>query len=177
MSGPSPRTRPTWADGGRGPWQRWDPDGGGWGPWRRWDGSDAPWGGRRPPRVPLAIALGLFQVLGTLGAAQGQPERRPLDLLAVVLLLIGPVALALLTRRSRVPLVTAVVGAATAVYLVLGYPYGPVVASLVVALVAAVVTGHRLTAWLVAAGVLAAHGAAVVRDPDRGWSWAGATAT
>ena len=72
---------------------------------------------------------------------------------------------------------TAVVGAATAVYLVLGYPYGPVVASLVVALVAAVVTGHRLTAWLVAAGVLAAHGAAVVRDPGRGWSWAGATAT
>ena len=127
--------------------------------------------------MPLAIALGLFQVLGTLGAAQGQPERRPLDLFAVVLLLIGPVALALLTRRSRVPLVTAVVGAATAVYLVLGYPYGPVVASLVVALVAAVVTGHRLTAWLVAAGVLAAHGAAVVRDPDRGWSWAGATAT
>jgi signal transduction histidine kinase len=52
-----------------------------------------------------------------------------------------------------------------------------VVASLVVALVAAVVTGHRLTAWLVAAGVLTAHGAAVVRDPDRGWSWAGATAT
>ena len=177
MSDPSPRTRPTWADDGRGPWQRWDPDGGGWGPWRRWDGSDGTWGAWRPPRVPLAIALALFQVLGTLGAAQGQPERRPLDLFAVVLLLIGPVALALLTRRSRVPLVTTVVGAATAVYLVLGYPYGPVVASLVVALVAAVVTGHRLTAWLVAAGVLAAHGAAVVRDPDRGWSWAGATAT
>ena len=177
MSDPSPRTRPTWADVGRGPWQRWDPDGGGWGPWRRWDGSDGTWGAWRPPRVPLAVALALFQVLGTLGAAQGQPERRPLDLFAVVLLVIGPVALALLTRRSRVPLVTTVVGAATAVYLVLGYPYGPVVASLVVALVAAVVTGHRLTAWLVAAGVLAAHGAAVVRDPDRGWSWAGATAT
>ena len=115
-------------------------------------------------------------------SARSAPRRAsrsaaPLDLFAVVLLLIGPVALALLTRRSRVPLVTAVVGAATAVYLVLGYPYGPVVASLVVALVAAVVTGHRLTAWLVAAGVLAAHGAAVVRDPDRGWSWAGATAT
>ena len=44
---------------------------------------------------------------------------------------------------------TVVVGAATAAYLVLGYPYGPVVLSLVVALVAAVLTGHRLVAWLV----------------------------
>ena len=63
---------------------------------------------------------------------------------------------------------TVLVGAATALYLVLGYPYGPVVASLVVALVAAVVTGHRLTAWLVAAGVLTAHAVAVVRDPGSG---------
>ena len=63
------------------------------------------------------------------------------------------------------PVVTVVVGAATGAYLVLGYPYGPVVLSLVVALVAAVLTGHRLVAWLVAAGVLAAHGVAAVPRP------------
>ena len=177
MAAPAPRTPPAWADAGRGPWQRWERDGGARGPWRGWVGPDGPWGGRRPPRVPLAIALAVFQVLGTLGAAQGQPERRPIDLLALALLLTGPLALAFLTRRSRVPVVTSVVGAATAAYLVLGYPYGPVVASLVVALLAAVVTGYRLTAWLVAAGVLVAHAVALVRDTGRGWSWAGATAT
>ena len=146
-------------------------------PWQGWQGRGGRWGPGRPPWVPMAVALAVFQVLGTLGAAQGQPERRPLDLLGFALLLTGPVALACLTRRSRVPVVTVVVGAATALYLVLGYPYGPVVASLVVALVAAVVTGHRLTAWLVATGVLTAHAVAVVRDPGRGWSWAGAAAT
>ena len=122
------------------------------------------------------MVLAVVQLVGSLGAAHAQPERRPIDLLAVALLLTGPVALALLTR-DRVPAVTVLVGAATAAYLVLGYPYGPVVLSLVVALVAAVVTGHRVTAWLVAAGVLTAHAVAVVLDPDRPWSWPAATAT
>jgi len=116
------------------------------------------------------------QLVGSLGAAQAQPGRRPLDLLAVALLLTGPVALALMTR-ARVPVVTVVVGAATGAYLVLGYPYGPVVLSLVVVLVAAVLTGHRLVAWLVAGGVLVAHGLATALDPARGWSWGAATAT
>jgi signal transduction histidine kinase len=110
------------------------------------------------------------QLVGSLGAARAQPDRRPIDLVAIGLLLTGPVALAVMTR-SRVPVVTVVVGIATAAYLVLGYPYGPVVLSLVVALVAAVLTGHRLVAWLVAGGVLLAHGVAVTRDPGRGWSW------
>ena len=123
------------------------------------------------------MALTMFQVLGTLGAAQGQPERRPLDALALALLVAGPVAIAVLMGRVGVVAVTAVVGTVTAAYLVLGYPYGPVVASLVVVLVASVVTGHRATAWLVAAGVLAAHTTAVILDPARTWSWIGATAT
>jgi signal transduction histidine kinase len=126
--------------------------------------------------VALASVLAVIQLAGSLGAANAQPERRPIDLLAVLLLVTGPVALALLTR-DRVTAVTVVVGAATTAYLVLGYPYGPVVLSLVIALVAAVVTGHRLTAWLVAAGVLTAHSVAVVLDPERPWSWAAATAT
>jgi signal transduction histidine kinase len=122
------------------------------------------------------VVLAVIQLVGSLGAAQAQPGRRPLDLLAVALLLTGPVALALMTR-TRVPAVTVVVGAATATYLVLGYPYGPVVLSLVVALAAAVLTGHRLVAWVVAGGVLLAHGLAAALDPGRGWSWAAAAAT
>ncbi len=142
-----------------------------------WAGR-GPWGAGRPPQLALAlaVALAVVQVVGSLGAARAQPERRSLDLLAVALLLAGPVALALMTR-ARVPLVTVVVGAVTAAYLVLGYPYGPVVLSLVVALVAAVVTGHRLVAWLVTAAVLAAHGLALALDPGRGWSWGAAAAT
>ena len=122
------------------------------------------------------MLLAVVQVLGSLGAARAQADRRPLDLLAIVLLLTGPVALATMTR-TRVPALTVVVGAATAAYLVLGYPYGPVVLSLVVALVAAVLTGHRLVAWLVAGGVLLAHAVATALDPDRGWSWGAAAAT
>ena len=121
------------------------------------------------------MALAVVQVVGSLGASRAQPDRRPIDWLAVALLLAGPVALGLMTR-SRVPAVTVVVGVATGTYLVLGYPYGPVVLSLVVALVSAVITGHRLVAWCVAAGVLLAHGVAAVLDPGRGWSWAAATA-
>ncbi len=109
------------------------------------------------PRIALTVVLALVQLVGSAGAARAQPERRSLDLLAVAVLMAGPVALAL-TARARVPLVTVVVGAVTAAYRVLGYPYGPVVLSLVVALGTAVVTGHRLVAWLVAAAVLAAHG-------------------
>ena len=70
-------------------------------PLRSLAGAWRPLGSRRPPWVPMAIALAVLQVLGTLGAAQGQPERRPLDLLGFALLLTGPVALACLTRRSR----------------------------------------------------------------------------
>lgn len=147
------------------------PDAGWPGPWS----VGGPWGAPRGPQVALAVVLAAVQLLGTLGASRAQPDRRPLDLLAVLLLLTGPVAVGLLTRR-RVPVATVVVGAATAAYLVLGYPYGPVVLSLVVLLVAAVVSGHRLVAWCVAAGVLLAHAVVAALDPARGWSWPGATA-
>jgi len=171
MPGPTSRT-PTAPVGDHTDGTGWSSDAGFGHPWA----GGGPWGQGRPPQVALAVVLAVVQVVGSLGAARAQPDRRPLDLLAFVLLLTGPAALALMTR-ARVPAVTVTVGAATAGYLVLGYPYGPVVLSLVVGLVAAVLTGHRLVAWLVAGGVLLAHGLATALDPDRGWSWAAATAT
>ena len=179
MPGPTSRTPPApvgdrW--GGerraRGALGRASPDAGFGPPWA----GRGPWGPGRAPQVALAVVLAVVQVVGSLGAQRAQPDRRPIDLLALALLLTGPVALALMTR-TRVPVVAVTVGVATGAYLVLGYPYGPVVLSLVVALVAAVLTGHRLVAWLVAGGVLVAHGVATALDPDRGWSWAAATAT
>ena len=178
MPGPTPRTPPA-PVGDRAVGRAPVPDAGstppnaGFGP--PWVGR-GPWGAGRPPQVVLAAVLAVVQLVGSLGAARAQPERRSLDLLAVALLVAGPVALAMMTR-ARVPLVTVVVGAVTSAYLVLGYPYGPVVLSLVVALVAAVVTGHRLVAWLVMAAVLAAHALALALDPAREWSWGAAVAT
>jgi hypothetical protein len=49
-----------------------------------------------------ALAVGAFQVIGSLGAASNQPDRKPIDAFAVALVVIGPLALAV---RHRWPLV------------------------------------------------------------------------
>ena len=127
--------------------------------------------------VPLFLAF--FQLVGSFGAqrSEGGPWREngwgppggpggpgpsdepsgllpstPLDALGVALLLAGP-ALLLLRRRNPV-LTLAAVGAVTVLYMLRAYTYGPVVLSAVVAIVAAVTAGHRLTAWI---GTFAAY--------------------
>jgi signal transduction histidine kinase len=99
--------------------------------------------------LTTALALALFQVIGSFGAAENQLDRRAIDAVAVVLLLIGPAALAV---RDRWPLVAvaASIGAAD-LYVGLGYPYGPIFLSVIVALFAAVQTGRRRQTWLLAA--------------------------
>jgi signal transduction histidine kinase len=124
----------------------------GWSP-ARLAGQEWQW----PPVPPfvLAAVLAVVQVGGSFGAAQNQPDREPLDAFAVLLLLAGPAAL-VLRRRFPVP-VLLVVGPVTVTYLLSGYPYGPVVFSLVVALFTAVVRGHRVAAWLTASVLYAGH--------------------
>src|SRR5690606_10027353 len=86
-----------------------------------------------------------IQVVGSFGAARGQPEREPLDALAIMLLLAGP---ALLFFRRRYPVaVLASVLSVSLVYLVLGYPYGPVILSDIIGIYTAVTSGHRVAAW------------------------------
>ena len=100
----------------------------------------------------LVIPLLLVAIGGSFGAAEGQDARRGIDALAIVLLVAGPLLL-LLWRRW--PLVTlGGVVAATAVYFSMDYPYGPVFFSLVLALIAGVVSGHRRVAWALAAALL-----------------------
>jgi signal transduction histidine kinase len=78
----------------------------------------------------LALVLTAFGLVGTSGAASFQ-HREPVDWLAYLLVVIA--ALALVARRA-VPLATlAVTAAATSAYLILGYPYGPIQISLVIA--------------------------------------------
>lgn len=106
-----------------------------------------------------ALGIAVFQVVGSFGAADNQPDRRAIDVLAVVLVLLGPAALAV-RDRWPLPAVAVAVGAAD-VYLGFGYPYGPIFVSVVVALFTAVVAGHRRATWVLAAagyvGFVVAH--------------------
>jgi len=106
-----------------------------------------PWAG---PVAGLPLILGVVQVVGSFGASEGQPDRLALDPAAVLLLLAGPAAL-LLRRRHPVPVLVTVL-VVTLTYLLMGYPYGPVFLSLIVAFFAAVGAGRRTAAWI-AAGV------------------------
>lgn len=95
-----------------------------------------------------ALVIAIFQVGGSFGASHNQPERKSIDLVAMLLILAGPAAL---TVRHRWPLLTAAVaGAAADVYVGLGYPYGPIFISVVVAFFAVVQSRQRRFAWIVA---------------------------
>ncbi len=113
-----------------------------------------------------ALAIALFQVVGSFGAADNQPERKAIDALALVLLLAGPAALAV---RDRWPLpALAVALAAAEVYIGAGYPYGPIFVSVVVALFGAVQAGYRRPTWVLAGLGFAGHLVAAAVDPREG---------
>lgn len=112
----------------------------------------------RPGVVLSALAIGALQIVGSYGAARDQLDRKDIDAVAVALLLLGPAALAV---RDRWPLLAAaVVLAVTDLYLGLGYPYGPIFLSVILALFTAVQAGRRQV-WAVAAagfvGFVVAH--------------------
>ncbi len=94
--------------------------------------------------LAVTLAVGIIQILGTHGAAQGQPDREPLDALAYVLLAAGPIAL---MARHRFPVtVYVVVFCTTLAYSLIGYPLGPIWLSLIISFFNVVLTGHRLVA-------------------------------
>jgi signal transduction histidine kinase len=121
---------------------------------------------RRPFRLSIvasAAGVGLFQVVGSFGAADNQPERQGIDALALLLVLLGPVVLAVRDRFPRMAVATSI--AAATVYIACGYPYGPIFVSIVVALVWSVLAGHRRDTWLLSGiGYVAFLGASVI-DP------------
>ena len=95
----------------------------------------------------------------------GPARARPLDALAIVLVLAGPLAL-LWLRRNPVPVLW-FVAAVTLVYLLRGYPYGPVFLSLASRRCSRRRgVGHRLAAWL-AAGRAATSGTRAARRVAR----------
>ncbi|MEZ2389874.1 sensor histidine kinase [bacterium RCC_150] len=99
-----------------------------------------------PPTSFIVIAVALVQVLGTLFAASHQTVARPLDPLAVILLLAGPAALGFRIRRPELMLPVSM--AATFSYVLLDYAWGPVVLSLALAIIMTAAAGLRWQAWL-----------------------------
>ena len=104
-------------------------------------------------RTLVLPALVAFVTLGGTGfAAFRQPLARPLDALAVALLLVGPVAL-VFRRANRVrPLAAAAL--ALVAYVMIGYPVGPLPLAAAVALFGAVAAGRHRAAVLITAATL-----------------------
>jgi signal transduction histidine kinase len=121
-------------------------------------------------RVALSVVVAVIQVGGTYGASHAQPDRRPMDALAVGLLLVAPVAL-LAIRRWTVAAVGAI-GAAVLTFVTLGYAYGPVFLGLALGVASAVVRGHRVAAWAVALAVVVGDAAGRLLLDTAPWSWA-----
>jgi signal transduction histidine kinase len=131
--------------------------------------EDQPAGRARFLPVIGPLALAGFQVAGTVGASHRQAGARALDVGAILLALAGPGAL--LWVRQRPVAVLWVVAAITLAYLLRGYAYGPVVISLAVSVVTAIVLGHRLAAWAAVGVVYAGHFALRGSVRDEPWSW------
>ncbi|MEU8153563.1 sensor histidine kinase [Micromonospora sp. NPDC048986] len=118
----------------------------------------------------LALVLLGFGLLATGLAGDNQPGSRPVDAASRVLIVVA--ALALLVRR-RAPIATlAVVTVAISTYLLIGYPYGPILVTFLVAV-------YTVAVWLpVRQAALATGGAFVLllahvffgRGPAPGWT-------
>jgi signal transduction histidine kinase len=126
---------------------------------------------RLPRKVVLlsALGVGIFQIVGTFGAADDQTYRKPVDALAIALVIVGPIALAVRDRRPLIAVAASVLAAD--VYIGLGYPYGPIFFSPAIALFAAVQAGKRREATILAAAGFVSYIVASTLDPkaDDGW--------
>ncbi|NUP73278.1 MAG: sensor histidine kinase [Sinomonas sp.] len=123
-------------------------------------------------RVAAVAFLAAVQVVGTHVASFRQPDARPLDALALVLLVAGPALL--LALRSRPGPVAAAVSAVTIAYFAMGYPWGPMLASPALALVFATAAGARRWTWSVGVGLVVAGVVSAVPTGD--WLKAAAVA-
>jgi signal transduction histidine kinase len=102
----------------------------------------------------LALVIGFLQVVGSNFAAEHQPSAHKMDLLANLLLGLGPFAL-IWRRRHPIP-VLGVVFVVTFAYRMIDYAQGPLWLALIVAFFTEVIFGPRWVSWVtVAAGYVA----------------------
>ena len=105
------------------------------------------WDDRRVGDVVLAVGLGALQLFGTAMAAQNQPDRRSLDVFAVLLL--GRRR----ARPDRAPATgrwrsSSFAMATTFGYVLLDYPGGPIWGTLIVGFYTVMTTGHRVVGYI-----------------------------
>jgi signal transduction histidine kinase len=103
----------------------------------------------------LPVVLAIVQIVGSYAAHRGQPERRALDAVAVVLLVLTAATAAWLRSRPVPALVACAV--LTLGYMLAGYPYGPVTLTFLIALFWNIQAGHRTAAWTAAGAVFFGH--------------------
>jgi signal transduction histidine kinase len=124
--------------------------------------------------VALAALLVAFGFFGTGPAGENQPGTTPPDATAYALIIAAAVAVAL---RRRWPLpALALATAATAPYLMRGFPYGPILLSFAIVVYTVAAQLPLRTAAIAAAVALVPISAHVFVAPDRGFGaegWAG----
>jgi signal transduction histidine kinase len=130
-----------------------------------------------PPRWHVLAVVGPFvlaviQVVGTFGASHGQHDATDLDHFAFVLLVGGP--LSLLGVRRRPQAVLWLVTAVTFVYIARGYPYGPVFAAFLIAVVVNIAIGNRVAGWIAVCLGIALSGVVRIALDSQSltWGWA-----
>ncbi len=106
----------------------------------------------RVTRVALPLVMAFVAVVGSFGAAEGQKDRRAADWFMVVLLLVGSLSLYWLRQRPVLVLWATVIPTLT--YMLMQYPYGPVIFSFAIAAFTVLRMGHRLAGWI---GILALY--------------------
>jgi hypothetical protein len=111
--------------------------------------------GARVRRIALPVVLAVIGIAGSFGAADGQTDRREGDWFMVLLLLIGSLSLYWL-RSHPIPVLWATVGS-TLVYMLMQYPYGPVIFPFVIAAFTVIRFGHRLAGWVGIAALYVGH--------------------
>jgi signal transduction histidine kinase len=111
--------------------------------------------GSRVRRIALPLVMAFITVVGSFGAAGGQPDRRPADWFMVLLLLKASLALYWL-RTHPVPVLWVIV-VATLVYMLMQYPYGPVIFPFIIAVFTTIRLGHRLAGWSALTGLYLGH--------------------
>jgi signal transduction histidine kinase len=126
--------------------------------WRRPRGTGVP----SKLDIGIAVATAALVVLGTVLAARLQDQVRPLDAGAIALVTLAAVALA---WRRRAPVaVLGVVVTLVALYLLIGYPYGPIQLCMVLAMFeVARLRGLRISLLACAAAIAAITAATLSR--------------
>ncbi|WP_405059773.1 sensor histidine kinase [Kribbella sp. NBC_01505] len=107
-------------------------------------------------RIALPLVLSVIGVVGSIGASRNVHfEHRAADWFMILLILKGTLALYWL-RTHPIPVLWATV-ASTLIYMLMQYPYGPVIIPFIIAVFSNIRRGNRLVGWSALAALYIGH--------------------